>query len=90
MKSKTIYICEVCGTEYHSSKDAFKCEAKCLGLTYEQYKEYHNLLMEERNAFALASTMRSDMVIKRCDDAVKAVLDFQKRYNFKSDFVEGI
>lgn len=81
MKTRTIYICEMCGTEHRSCNEAYKCEAKCLGLTYEQYQKYMNLLKEERNAFSFVSITANDETRKRCDDAVKAVIDFKNRYN---------
>lgn len=82
MKTRTVYICEFCHSEYKTSKEAYECEAKCLGLTVEQYKEYVNLLQEEKRAFGVASCYMNDEVRKRCDDVVKAVLDFQKEHNF--------
>lgn len=82
MKTRTVYICEFCHSEYKTSSEAYKCEAKCLGLTVEQYKEYVNLLQEEKRAFSSASCSMNDEIIKRCDKAVKAVLDFKREHNF--------
>lgn len=81
MKIKTIYVCDFCGTEHEKSGDAMKCEAKCLGLTIEQYEEYIALLKEEMTAFGAASIANNDKIRKRCDEAVQSVLDFQKKYN---------
>lgn len=36
-----IYICECCGKEWQHSIDAYKCEAKCLGMTYGKYKSFY-------------------------------------------------
>ena len=80
MKRKTIYQCEFCLEEYKTSREAFECEAKCLKLTIDEYEEYLKLLMEERRAFSEASCITNDRVRKRCDNAVKAVIDFQKKY----------
>ena len=36
-----IHGCECCGKEWECSIDDFKCEAKCLGMTYEKYKQFY-------------------------------------------------
>lgn len=82
MKTKTIYICEFCNKKYKTSKAAFECEAKCLGLTTDEYKEYLDLLEEERRAFSEASCANNDRIRKRCDNAVNAVINFQKEHGF--------
>ena len=64
MKTRTVYICEFCHSEYKTSKEAYECEAKCLGLTVEQYKEYVNLLQEERSVFGKASCSMNDEIGK--------------------------
>ena len=82
MKTKLIYICEFCGKEHKNSEDALKCEATHLNLTVDQYKEYMDLLKEEKRAFGAASCANNEDIRKRCDCAVQAVLDFQKKYGF--------
>ncbi len=85
MKTKTVYVCDFCNKEYKNSMDAYKCEAKHLGLTIDEYKKYMKLLKEERRAFIVASSVVNDEIRKRCDDTVKAVLDFQKEHNFTNN-----
>lgn len=80
MKTKIIYQCEFCLTDYETSEEAFKCEADCLKLTLEEYAEYLKLLSEEKRAFAQASCVMNDEVRERCDKAVKSVIEFQKKY----------
>lgn len=82
MKTKTIYICEFCNKQYQIPENAIECEATHLGLTVDQYKEYMDLLREERDAFGQAGCANNDQIRKRCDDAVQAVLDFQNKYGF--------
>lgn len=82
MKTKTVYMCDFCNKEYNRSIDAYKCEAEHLGLTIDEYKEYMNLLEEERRAFSAASSVVNNEIRKRCDDTIKAVFDFQKEHNF--------
>ena len=85
MKTKTVYQCEFCLTEYKTSQEAYGCEASCLKLTMKEYAEYLDLLKEEKNAFRQASCAMNNEIIERCDNAVKAVIDFQKKYNFKDN-----
>lgn len=82
MKTGMIYICEFCDNKYKTSKEAYDCEAKCLGLTADEYKEYKYLLREEQNAFSEASCVNNEATRKRCDDAIKAVIAFQKKHGF--------
>lgn len=82
MKTKIIYICEFCDRQYKTSKEAYECEAKCLGLTTNEYKEYLELLEEERRAFSQLHVATNDTTRKRCDDAVKAVIAFQEKHGF--------
>lgn len=82
MKSNIIYTCDYCNSQHKSFNEACECEAKCLGLTIDEYKEYLDLLEEERRAFAEASGENNDRIRKRCDNAVISVIEFQKKYGF--------
>lgn len=82
MKTKTIYICDFCNGQHNTSKEAYECEAKCLGLTVDEYKEYQFLLREEQNAFSEVSCVNNERTRKRCDDAINAVIAFQKKHGF--------
>lgn len=83
MKTKIIYQCEFCLTEYKTSEEAFKCEADCLKLTQEEYAKYLILLREEKEAFAQASCVMNDEVRERCDKAVESVIEFQKKHGIE-------
>lgn len=85
MKTLTSYQCDFCGCVYENPKDAYKCEAACLGITVDQYTEYLKLLEEETHAFQEYSIERNEFTKRRCDKAVKAVIDFQKKYGFTDD-----
>lgn len=51
MKALTVYQCEFCNKKYKTSKAAFECEAKCLGLTTDEYKENDcNWIIIDRDA----------------------------------------
>lgn len=81
MKTYVRYVCEVCGTEYGKCTDAYKCEAKCLNLTYGQYECYTKLLREEERAFRILESIFNNDTRKRCDDAVRAVIAFKNAYH---------
>lgn len=85
MKARTVYECEFCGNQYKTTKKAYECEAKHLGLTMEEYKEYMNLLDEEKTAFGIAGCASNDVIRKRCDDAVKAVIAFQEKHGLEDN-----
>ena len=82
MKIKITYICEFCDREHRTSKEAYECEANCLGLTICEYDEYIKLLEEERHAFSINACTNNNKTRKKCDDAVKAVIDFQEKHGF--------
>lgn len=82
MKTKIIYICEFCDRQHKTEKEAYECEANCLGLTINEYKEYLDLLEEERIAFSQRHVVNNEITRKRCDDAVKVVIAFQEKYGF--------
>lgn len=88
MRTIIMYECEHCGCQYSRKEDAVKCETQCLGLTTKEYGEYMRLLEEEKCAFAQASIANNDMTRKRCDDAVKAVIEFEKKYNIWDESIE--
>lgn len=82
MKTRIMYVCDFCDKEYRLPQYAIKCEEEHLGLTDKEYEEYRNLLHEEHTAYGIASTVVNEYTRTRCDNATKAVLDFQKRYGF--------
>ena len=82
MKTRTIYECEFCGNQYKTPNEAYGCEATCLGLSEDEYKEYLGLLHEEKQAFASAANANNEQIRNRCDNAVNAVIEFQKKHGF--------
>lgn len=82
MRTKIRYVCEHCNSEYETSYHAEECEAKHLGLTISEYSEYKELLEKEREAFSTVSCRNNPATRQACDDAVAAVLEFQKKYGF--------
>lgn len=80
MKSKTIYQCEYCLSEYKTPKEAYKCEADCLKLTWDEYAEYIELLTREKTTAYLVGRTKTETTEKMFDDAMKDVVEFQKKH----------
>ena len=80
MKSRTIYQCEYCLSEYETSKEAHKCEADCLKLTLDEYIEYLDLLVREKTTAYLVGRTKNETTEKLFDDAIKDVIEFQKKH----------
>lgn len=85
MKMQIKYQCEYCFKEYDNAQDAYQCEADCLKLTLDEYGQYRELLKNEKEAFGQAACIMNDEIRNRCDNAVEAVLLFQKEHGITDD-----
>lgn len=83
-----MYECEYCGCQYSKKEDAVKCETQCLGLTTEEYRKYQELLEKERTARIRMDWTMDDISRKEYDDAVKAVIEFEKKHNIWDESIE--
>lgn len=81
MKTKTVFVCEQCGTEYECAGNALKCEAQHHGLTLEEYQEYLVLLRIEKDCGINASIAKNEHTERLLDEAVNAVIRFKKEHN---------
>ena len=81
MKTKTVFVCEHCKSEYECAGDALKCEATHLGLTLEEYKEYLALLRTEKDCGINVSIAKNERTEKLLDEAINAIIKFQKEHN---------
>lgn len=82
---KTNYQCECCLKEYGTPKEAYKCEADCLGLTEDEYGEYVDLLVREKQLNYLVSRTKTGKSKKMLDDCIKDILDFQEKHKLTND-----
>ena len=80
MKTKTIYQCEYCLTEYKTSKEAYKCEASCLELTWDEYTEYLEMLTREKIASYILSRESNEETRKLFNDCIREVIKFQEKH----------
>lgn len=80
MTIKTTYQCEYCLSEYMTSKEACKCEADCLKLTWDEYMEYLDLLAREKQTSYLVSRTSNDVTRRLFDEAINDVVKFQEKH----------
>lgn len=80
MKTKTVYQCEYCLSEYTTTGQAYKCEADCLKLTWDEYTEYMHLLTREKQASSIVSITSNEKTRKFFNDCVNDVIAFQKEH----------
>ena len=81
MKVRTFYQCEYCWSEYQSAKEAYKCEADCLKLTMEEYKEYVDMLNRAKTAGYIVSRTKNTDTEKLFDDCIKELVDFEEKHH---------
>lgn len=80
MKTKTIYQCEYCLSEYQTVKEAIKCEASCLKLTLDEYEEYVEMLNREKTASYIVSRTSNEETRNLYDKCIKDVIEFQQKH----------
>jgi len=91
MKSYIILVCEICKSESKNPVETYACEAKCLGLSVDELKEYHRL----RNVRSKKQTNLFDSWLydygkdkekefqKNFDEATEALLAFEEKHGLK-------
>lgn len=80
MKTKTIYQCEYCLSEYQTMKEAIECEASCLKLTLDEYDEYVEMLNREKTASYIVSRTSNEETRNLYDKCIKDVIEFQEKH----------
>ena len=80
MKTKTIYQCEYCLSEYQTVKEVIKCEASCLKLTLDEYDEYVEMLNREKTASYIVSRTSNEETRNLYDKCIKDVIEFQQKH----------
>lgn len=80
MKTKTIYQCEYCLSEYQTVKDAIRCEASCLKLTLDEYDDYVAMLNREKTASYIVSRTSDEETRNLYDKCIKDVIEFQQKH----------
>lgn len=85
MKLHTIFECEECGRQSLSRTEIMECEASHLGLTVAEKQEWERLKEDVRYKSAIVSSCKNESTDKDFDEAIKRVLDFEKRYGITEE-----
>lgn len=85
MKKYIIYECTKCGKQSKDIIEIIKCEANHLGLTINEYKQYIELIKKVENASYVVSIRKNENTDKLFDNAIKALLEFEQKYNIEGD-----
>lgn len=83
MKKHIIYECETCGKQSENREEIMECEAAHLGLTIAEKQEWESLKEHARYAGAVVSRTKNDETEKAFDEAVEALIAFEKEHSIK-------
>lgn len=86
MKTRKIYICQVCGKESLDPDDILLCEAQHMGLTsLEEYQEWSELQKAAEQAGYRRGIISNPETRQAFDKACKALADFETAHNMNTD-----
>lgn len=80
MKQYIMYVCETCGEESRDFSKIKKCEADHLGLTLEEKNSYDTLKKKAEMCGATLSRTKNEETDKDFDDAIDALILFEKEH----------
>ena len=85
MQTTITYQCDVCKKQSHCQKEIHACEAKHMGLSYEEYQHYELLKQQMIRACWIVSDTNNDRTRAEEELAIRKVLEFEKKHNLKGD-----
>lgn len=80
MRPISLYQCGVCDFISNDRDKVFAHEAEHFGISSEEYTQYLALKLAEKKAGIANSYTHNAETDKAYDDAIKAVLDFEKKH----------
>lgn len=83
MRSYTVYVCEKCGFESRDASLVEKCEARHMGLTVEELRDYSKLKSTAAHAGAILASVSNEATRKKFDDAIDELTKFEIEHNIK-------
>lgn len=83
MKQYTVYVCETCGYECKSGEEMMEHEAAHLGLTARELSQYRALKSLASIMGCAVSRNKNEKTEKKFDDAISALLDFEKEHGIQ-------
>ena len=84
MNQYTVYVCETCGYESKDVEDMKMHEASHLGLTVREMETYSAMKSFATYMGAVIANKKNKETKRDYDEAVQAVLDFEKEHGIKS------
>lgn len=81
---KTIYRCEICGTEYEKKAEARKHEAHHFGLSLDQYERWGHLARDvESMERVLSDGRHGQALIQAYQEAVKTLKQYEESHSLR-------
>lgn len=84
MRQYTVYVCETCGCEFKSREEAIQHEAAHLGLSAREFSQYMALKSLASIMGRAVSRNKNEKTEKKFDDAISALLEFEKKHGIKT------
>lgn len=84
MRQYTVYVCETCGCEFTSREKEIEHEAAHLGLTVRELEAYRALKSLASIMGCAVSRNKNEKTEKKFDDAISALLKFEKEHRIKT------
>lgn len=86
MKTRTIrtYMCDVCGQEFDSASEAESHEARCYGLSYQEYQMWFHLSDWVARSGKLLSIQSNPETRERFDTACEKLVDFEAEHHLEN------
>lgn len=86
MKTRTTrtYICDVCGQEFDSESEAESHEARCYGLSDQEYQTWFHLSDRAARSGKLLSIQSNPETRKRFDTACEKLAAFEAEHRLES------
>lgn len=81
MKTKTIYVCDVCGKESAESMDIIKCECAHLNIdirTLNRWRDLRKVAAEAGKTYSIRHNEETDAAF---DKAVVELVKFEKKHS---------
>lgn len=89
MKTSLLYICDFCGRSSKQKDDILACEAGHYGLSLEDYLAWKKLDEAVKRCSYTASYHHNEDACKALDDAIDAVLAFERAHGLEGRRLHG-
>lgn len=84
-KRVDFWQCEKCSEYYTREKDACKCEARHMGISYTDYKKYVEMLKELKSLSSNMSNHNNDRTVTKYNEMCSEVVKFEVEHGIEGD-----